>query len=166
MLKCVFLDRDGVINKDTKYVYKFSDIIWNKHIFKIIKLLKKKKIKICVVTNQSGVARGYFTENDINKLHGKMNKYIFKKTGYKIDRFKFCPFLKNAKIKKYNKNSNDRKPNPGMINSYIREKNLKKNNCIMIGDQKTDYICGKKAGIKSYIIKNKNFTNLIKRQIQ
>ena len=43
MLKCVFLDRDGVINKDTKYVYKFSDIIWNKHIFKIIKLLKKKK---------------------------------------------------------------------------------------------------------------------------
>lgn len=165
MLKCIFLDRDGVINLDTNYAYKFSDIIWNKHIFKIIKFLKKNKIKICVVTNQSGIARGYFTEKDVKILHKKMNRYIFNKIGYKIDQFKYCPFLTNAKIEKYKKNSDDRKPNPGMINSYMKKKKLKKKNCIMIGDKRSDYLCGKKAGIKSFQIKNKNFLNLIKKEI-
>ena len=165
MLKCVFLDRDGVINLDTNYVYKFSDIIWNKHIFKIIKFLKKNKIKICVVTNQSGIARGYFTEEDVKMLHKKMNLYIFNKIGHKIDQFKYCPFLTNAKIDKYKKDSYDRKPNPGMINSYIKKKKLEKKNCIMIGDKRSDYLCGKKAGIKSFQIKNKNFFNLIKKEI-
>ena len=164
MIKCVFLDRDGIINEDKGYIYKYSEITWNKYIFKIIKFLKKKRVKICVVTNQSGIARGYYTEKDVKKLHKLMNNHILKKTGYKIDKFKYCPYLKNAKIKKYNKDSYNRKPKPGMINSYIKEKKLKKNECIMIGDRKTDYVSGKRAKIKSYQIKNKNFFDLIKKK--
>ena len=79
-IKCVFLDRDGVINKDTGYIKSYEEIIWKKNIFKTLEYIKLKKIYICVVTNQSGVARGYFKENDLIKIHRKMNEYIKKKS--------------------------------------------------------------------------------------
>lgn len=79
-----------------------------------------------MITNQSGVARGYYTEKQVIKLHKKMNNFIFKKTGYRIDNFEYCPYLRSAKIKKYKKNSYRRKPNPGMINDYLKKENLKK----------------------------------------
>jgi D-glycero-D-manno-heptose 1,7-bisphosphate phosphatase len=165
MIKCVFLDRDGIINKDTGYFYNYKKIIWNQDIFKTIKFIKKKKIKISVVTNQSGIARGYYKEKDVIKLHKQMNDYIYEKTGYKIDNFQYCPFLKNGKIKKYRKNSYYRKPNPGMINFYIKKEKLKKEECLLFGDRFIDIICAKKAGIKGFLIKNNNFYKFIKRKI-
>jgi D-glycero-D-manno-heptose 1,7-bisphosphate phosphatase len=165
MIKCIFLDRDGVINKDTGYFYEFSKIIWNKKIFKTIKFIKKKKIKICVITNQSGVARGYYTEKQVIKLHKKMNNFIFKRTGYRIDNFEHCPYLRSAKIKKYKKDSYRRKPNPGMINDYLKKENLEKKNCLLFGDRYTDILCAKNAGIKGYLTKNKDIYKLVKNKI-
>lgn len=164
--KCVFLDRDGIINKDTGYVFNLSKIIWRRNIFKLIEFLKKNKFLICVVTNQSGVARGLFKKSDVTKLHKEMNYVIKKKTSFKIDNFYYCPFYENGSIKKYKRRSNLRKPNPGMILKYIKKKKLKKKNCLLFGDREIDLTCAKNAGIQGYKVKYKeNIFKFVKKKI-
>ena len=68
----VFLDRDGVINKDLGYVFKIDDVEWINGSIEAIKLLNKKNYHVFVVTNQSGVAKNFYSENDVNKLHSWM----------------------------------------------------------------------------------------------
>jgi D-glycero-D-manno-heptose 1,7-bisphosphate phosphatase len=161
-IKCVFLDRDGIINKDTGYIKSYEEIIWKKNIFKTLRYIKLKKIYICIVTNQSGVARGYFKENDLIKIHKKMNAHIKQKINFKIDEIRYCPYLKESKIKKYKKDSMDRKPNPGMILKTIKKQNFNRSECIMFGDRKTDLIAAKKAGIKGFLITNNLYSEVKK----
>ena len=86
--KACFLDRDGVINEDTGYVYKITDFRWIKGAIEAIKLLKKNNFLIIVITNQSGIKRGFYTSNDVKKLHKWMNETL-KKQGVQIDDFFF-----------------------------------------------------------------------------
>ena len=72
MIKCFFFDRDGVLIKDYGYFFNKSKIKWLKGAINSIKILKRKKIKVIVITNQSGIARGFFDENDLNKFHKQM----------------------------------------------------------------------------------------------
>ena len=74
--KALFLDRDGVINKNFGYVFSTKNFVWLKNVKKAIKFAHKKKYLIIVVTNQSGVARGYYSENDVKKLHNEINKEL------------------------------------------------------------------------------------------
>ena len=93
----IFLDRDGVINKDMGYIYKKKDFIWRKHIFKYIKKYNDKNYFVFIITNQSGVGRGYYTEKDLQKLHiWMLNR--FRAKGCKIDRIYFSPYYKYSKI--------------------------------------------------------------------
>ena len=98
----------------------------------MIEFLKKNKFLICVVTNQSGIARGLFKNSDVIKLHKEMNYIIKKKTSFKIDKFYYCPFYEKGVIKKYSKKSIFY--SPGMVIKYIKKK--KEKNCIMFGDRK------------------------------
>ena len=100
-----------------------------------------------MVTNQSGIGRGYYSENKVNELHNWMNKFLFEK-GAHIDEFYFSPYYKFSKKKIYRKNKNLRKPNTGMIKKIIKKwaPNLKKS--IYYGDQKIDYLLAKKMRIK------------------
>ena len=162
--KCVFLDRDGILNKDRGYVSNLSKIIWRRNIFKLIEFLKKNKFLICVVTNQSGIARGLFKNSDVIKLHKEMNYIIRKKTSFKIDKFYYCPFYEKGVIKKYRRKSILRKPHPGMVIKYIKKK-IKEKNCIMFGDRKIDLTCAKNAGIQGYKVKyNIDIFNLLKQK--
>ena len=147
MIKCFFFDRDGVLIKDYGYFFDKSKIKWLKGAINSIKILKRKKIKVIVVTNQSGIARGFFKENDLNKFHEQMNLELKKKNA-KIDKFYFCPFHPNGSVKKYSKKSNLRKPNNGMILQALNKFNLKNSECFMIGDKRSDYLCAKKSNIK------------------
>jgi len=153
------LDRDGIINEDNKYVFEFEKIKWRRGIFETISFLKSKKFLICVVSNQSGIARGFFKEKDVKFLHIQMNKIFKIKTGFVINKFKYCPYHPKAKILKYRKNSLKRKPAPGMILEYIKEKKLNKKNCILFGDKKIDLKAALNANIKGYQIK-KNIKNI------
>ena len=155
--KAVFLDRDGVINKNSGYVTHIHDFIWLKNVKLAIKLLNKKKFKVIVITNQSGVARGLYTEKDVVKLHSWINKEL-KKGGAKIDDFFYCPYHPLGKIKKYKKNSFLRKPLPGMILKAKKKHNINLKNSFMIGDQKSDEICAKKVKVNFFYKKN----NLLK----
>jgi len=147
MKKCVFFDRDNTLIIDSGYTYKTSDLIWKTGAIKAIKYLNKLNYLVIVVTNQSGVARGYFKENDVLKFHNHMNKKLNR---YKaiINDFFYSPFHEDAKIKKYKKKSIDRKPNNGMIIKAVSKWNIDIKKSFFIGDSKTDKLAATKSKIK------------------
>ena len=114
--KIAFLDRDGVLNqkKNRGYVGFKKHFRWVSGARETIKFLRENKYKIIVVSNQSGIARGYFSSKDVRNLHKFMNAEL-KKFNTKIDRFLFCPFHIDGKIRKYKKRSSLRKPDIGMF---------------------------------------------------
>ena len=166
MLKCFFFDRDGVLIKNYGYVYEIKKLKWLKGALEAVKFLNKKKIKVIVITNQSGIARGYFTENDLQIFHKYLNKNLYK-VKIKIDDFFYCPYHPNAKIKEYKKKSNLRKPGNGMLINAIKKYNLNPSECFMIGDEKKDYLYSMKTKIpfqfkKKYTV-YKQVKNIVKK---
>lgn len=149
-----FLDRDGVINYDYGYVHKFKNFKLRSGVEKGLRLLNKKNYRIFIVTNQSGIARGFFKKKDVYKLHKQIKKYFFKKKII-ISDFKFSPYHPNGIIKKYSRNSACRKPNNLMIKTLLKKWNTDIYKSFMIGDKKSDMLCAKKSKIFfSYAEKN------------
>jgi len=153
--KAVFLDRDGVINKDVGYLDDFKKFKLLPNVINAIKLLKKFNFKIVIITNQSGVARGYFSEEQLNKIHEKMLKIIEKKGG-KIDEIYYCPHHPEFGNEKYKKKCSCRKPNIGLILKAKNELNIDLEQSFFIGDKITDIIAGNKAKCKTILISSKN----------
>ena len=151
--KAVLFDRDGVLNKDKGYIYRKKDFDILNGVFSGIKNLNEKKYIVIVITNQSGIGRGLYSENDLEKLHLFFNKKLRERNA-NIDYFYYCPYHKDAGIGKYRKDSFDRKPNPGMILKAIKHFNLNKEKCFMIGDKLTDKQAAIKAKIKFFYKKN------------
>tara|TARA_B100002019_G_scaffold93397_1_gene80525 strand:- start:66 stop:578 length:513 start_codon:yes stop_codon:yes gene_type:complete len=164
MYKIAFLDRDGVINKSIKKKKYISEVKYFKltaGLIKSIKYLKSLNYKIVVVSNQSGVARGFFKITDVYRLHKYFRELLTKKNT-NIDKIIFCPFHKDGLIKKYKKNSNLRKPKIGMFNIVNKKWKVDKKKSFMIGDQLTDMQFAKKAKIKGFLFKEKNLFTFIK----
>jgi D,D-heptose 1,7-bisphosphate phosphatase len=159
--KAFLLDRDGVINEDKGYVYRIKDFKILKGVIKGIKYLNKNKYIVCVVTNQSGIGKGLYSENDLNRLH-KHLQHKLNKMGAHIDNFYFCPFHETQGIGKYKQKSFFRKPNPGMLLQAMREFNICNKKSFMIGDKPTDRLASKKAGVKFIYKKNYCFNKQIK----
>ena len=142
LVKIAFFDRDGVLNSskiNKGYIGKIKDFKWLPGAKKTLKYIKNKKFKIVIVTNQSGVARDYFSINDVFKIN-KHIKSEMKKINVKIDAIYFCPYHKDGIVKKYKKISSLRKPNNGMFKLAQKRWDIDKKNSFMIGDQKTDMI--------------------------
>ena len=147
----LFLDRDGVINKDTGYVYKKKDFIWRKNIFKFIKKYNARNYFVFIITNQSGIGRGYYSEKDLHKLHTWMlNK--FKAKGCQIDKIYFSPYYKYSKIKKYKKDKKMKKPNIGMILKAKKDFKVDIKKSFLIGNSRTDKLAAIKSGMKYKIL--------------
>ncbi|MFL2675512.1 MAG: D,D-heptose 1,7-bisphosphate phosphatase [alpha proteobacterium MED-G10] len=150
--KAAFLDRDGTLNEDTGYLYKIKDFRWIKGAVNALRILKKNNFLIIVVTNQSGVSRGFYSENDIKKLHKWMNQQLLK-YDLMIDDFFFATDLPN------NNNINSRrKPSPAMLNEAVEKYNLDKNKCFMLGDKQTDIEAAKNAQIKGFLFKGNDLS--------
>jgi D-glycero-D-manno-heptose 1,7-bisphosphate phosphatase len=163
LTKVAFLDRDGVINSNKfnkGYIGLLKHFRWVSGAIKAIKYLNKKNYKVVVVTNQSGVARGFFTIKDVKKIHSHIQKKL-KENEAKIDAFYYCPFHKDGIVKKYKKYSSLRKPNIGMFSLAQKKWNIDKKNSFMIGDQKTDIEFAKRAKIKGYFFNQKNLYKFI-----
>jgi D-glycero-D-manno-heptose 1,7-bisphosphate phosphatase len=163
-IKIAFLDRDGVINSNKfykGYIGSLKYFRWVPGAIKAIKYLNKKNYKVAVVTNQSGIARGFFTIKDVRKIHSYIQEKL-KENGAKIDAFYFCPFHKDGTIKRFRKNSILRKPNIGMFLLAKKKWNIDRKNSFMIGDQKTDMEFAKNAKIKGYLFRQKNLYEFIK----
>lgn len=164
--KCVFFDRDNTLIFDKGYTYKPSQLIWNKGAKKAINYLNKLNYLVIVITNQSGVARGYYSENDVIKFHNYMNVELHKNKSC-INDFFYCPFHQDGKIKKYRLKSSDRKPNNGMILKAIKKWNIDKKKSYFVGDSLSDEIAAKKSKIKFLNYENKiDLYKLVKSNIK
>lgn len=164
--KIAFLDRDGVINSSKingGYIGKVKDFKWLKGSKKAIKYLKSKEFKVVIVTNQSGIARGYFSLKDLYKI----NRYIvseLKKIDTKVDKIVFCPYHEKGIVTKYKKKSNLRKPNIGMFKKINKIWKVDKQKSFMIGDQLTDMQFASKAGIKGYLFNSTDLYRYVKKK--
>ena len=151
MNKALFLDRDGTINVDRDYVYKTEDFILIEGVCDIIKRYMQEGYLVIVVTNQSGVGRGLFSEDDVKNLHNYAD-ILLSTHGVKIDKWYYCPHHPVYGIGKYKKNCNCRKPQTGMIQKAIEDFNIDVKNSLLVGDKEDDIKCGEKMGIKSVYI--------------
>ena len=149
--KAVFLDRDGVINVDRSYVYKVEDFEFIQGIFDFCRHAKTLGYKLIVVTNQSGIGRGYYSEDDFSKLTDWM-KQQFVINQCEIDAVYFCPYHPEKALPPYLKDSDWRKPAPGMLLQAIQDFDLNVNQSIMIGDRETDMQAAQAAGVGRKIL--------------
>lgn len=143
MLKALFLDRDGIINVDHNYIYKIEDFQFIHGIFELIKLFLKHDYHIYIVTNQSGIGRGYYSSSDFKNLTDWM-LLEFKKRDIIIEEVYHCPHTPND-------NCICRKPNIGMIQACINKYPIDLTSSWLIGDKQSDIMLAHHAKIGSSI---------------
>lgn len=142
-MKAVFLDRDGVINKDTNYVHLPKDFVFLSGVFEALKAYQDMGFLLFVVTNQSGIARGFYTEQMFLELTDFMQKEFLKR-GIKISKTAYCPHAPNT--------CDCRKPSAKMILDLRKEFSLDLSKSWLIGDKETDIECAKNAKVHKTII--------------
>lgn len=162
MRKVLFLDRDGVINKDVSYLYKIADLQWVDGAKEALKLAHDSGYELIVVTNQSGVARGYYKETDVQILHDYMGNELFK-AGAPILHFYYCPHHKDGTVERYAVDCNCRKPKPGMILQAIKDFDVDVEHSFLIGDSQRDVDVAEAAGVKGYLFTESNLLNFMKK---
>lgn len=144
-MKIAFLDRDGVINKDNGYVGKIADFVWCDGVFKALLQLQEKGFCVIIVTNQSGIAREFYSQSDFDELTkwmlGELHKH-----GIKVLKVYFCPHAKEE-------NCQCRKPRPGMILQALKDFDVDIKNSILVGDKQSDIDAANAAGItKTFLL--------------
>ncbi|MDP3725506.1 MAG: D-glycero-beta-D-manno-heptose 1,7-bisphosphate 7-phosphatase, partial [Nanoarchaeota archaeon] len=144
--RAVFLDRDGTINVYKSYMWKIEDFEWIPGAKEGLQMLSKTDHKIVIVSNQSGVGRGYYTREDVDRLHNWMKKEC-EGFGVEIHAIYYCPHHPDD-------GCSCRKPNPGMIHKAAEELGLNLKKSWLIGDNVTDIVAGRAAGVKTIKIKN------------
>ncbi len=157
----IFFDRDGVLNYDYGYVGTYNRFKWSNNALDALKFINKKNYYIFVITNQSGIGRGYYSEKDFHVLNNKIKKNLQNKNIF-INDILFCPHHPSKAKGKYKIICNCRKPKIGMINNLKKKwiVNIKKS--FFIGDKKSDFDTARKSNIKFYYVK-KNLLNQIRK---
>ena len=144
--RALFLDRDGVINVNHGYVHRTEDFVFLDGIFDVARAAYANRYKLVVITNQAGIARGFYSEEQFHALTDWMCGQ-FAKQGAPLDKIYFSPYHPAAGIGEYKKDDVSRKPHPGMILQAQQELNLDLINSILIGDQPSDIQAGVAAGV-------------------
>ena len=147
----LFLDRDGVINIDHGYVYRKEDFQFVDGIFELCAVAQEAGFLIIVVTNQAGIGRGYYSEEDFRALSEWM-RAEFCNHGVMINDILYCPFHPEHGVGKYKIDSQFRKPNPGMILTAAEKFTIDLERSILVGDKMTDILAGERAGVGRNIL--------------
>jgi D,D-heptose 1,7-bisphosphate phosphatase len=142
----LFLDRDGVVNVDHGYIGSRDRFEWTPGVLEATSAAAGAGWHVFVVTNQSGVARGYYDEAAVNALHAWMVSEV-RQAGGTIDDIRYCPYHEDAAVPAYRRASDWRKPAPGMLLDLMSAWELDPERCIMIGDQETDMAAARAAGM-------------------
>jgi len=152
MKKCIFLDRDGNINVEKDYLYKIEEFEFIDGAKEAIKIFNNLGYLVVVVTNQSGIGRGYYSEDDVKVLHDYLKKEV-NKIGGDIDAFYFCPHHPQKGIGKYKLECDCRKPNSGMFLDAKKDLNINFLSSIVVGDKISDVKAGENLGMRSILVK-------------
>lgn len=147
----VFLDRDGTINEQMGYINHISRFHMLPLAAEAIRLLNQHNIPVVVVSNQSGLARGYFPAELLDRVHERMNE-VLAEQGAKVDGIYFCPHHPEAKEKEYRQDCDCRKPKPGMLLRAAEEMNLDLALSFMVGDRWSDIKCANNGGCTSVLV--------------
>lgn len=149
--KAVFFDRDGTINVDKGYVHKIGDFEYLPGVIDGLRLFQDAGYLLIIVTNQSGIARGFYRQHDYNRLtawmlHDLQSKGIF------ISKVYMCPHLPDSPLSQFRKNCQCRKPGLGLFEQAIQEFHIDPDRSIAIGDQERDLVLCQKSKCQGYII--------------
>lgn len=161
MNKAVFLDRDGTINIEKNYLYKTSEFQFLPGAVDAIRNMNRKGYKIIIITNQAGVARGYYTEQDVENLNEWMKRILFLQDVFVDDIF-YCPHHSEYGSDKYRIDCDCRKPRPGLIKKAIEKHNICPNISFTIGDKESDISAGKSVGTKTILVRTGYGSNILK----
>jgi len=154
MKKAVFLDRDGTINPDEKgYISKPEDFILFPYAAEAISILNKLDFLVFIITNQSGIARGYYSFNDLEEIHQKMLSEL-EESGAKITEIFVSPYHKDGKVESYNIDHPDRKPGLGMFEQALQKHPFRIKESFVIGDKYSDISFGRKAGLNTILVRS------------
>jgi D-glycero-D-manno-heptose 1,7-bisphosphate phosphatase len=146
------MDRDGTVNEQMGYINHLSRFVLLKGVGKAIRLLNEAGYLAIIVSNQSGVARGYFPYDLVHRVHDKM-KTMIKKDGATLDAIYFCPHYPNGKITPYGIKCDCRKPGIGLIEEACKSFDIHMENSYVIGDRCSDIEMAHKAGLKGIMVK-------------
>lgn len=152
MNKCVFLDRDGNINVEKDYLHKVEEFEFIDGAREAIKIFNDLGYLVVIVTNQSGIARGYYDERSVKVLHDYLQKEV-EKIGGNIDGFYYCPHHPKKGIGGYKLDCNCRKPKSGMFLEAQKDLNIDFLSSIMVGDKVSDIKAGKNLGMRSILVR-------------
>jgi D-glycero-D-manno-heptose 1,7-bisphosphate phosphatase len=147
----VFLDRDGVINHNHGYVHKREDFDFIEGIFDVARHAYDHNYMLVVITNQAGIARGYYTEEQFHELTDWMCQQ-FSAAGGPIERVYFSPYHPTAGLGKYLKDDVSRKPHPGMILQAQNDLSLDLARSVLLGDKSSDIQAGIAAGVGTNLL--------------
>ncbi len=147
--KIIFIDRDGTLNIDRGYVYRIEDFEFIPGSLEGLKLLSDYPCILYIITNQAGIAKGLFTEDDFNCLNQYMLKQ-FELSGIRIEGVLFCPHHPKGKVKKYRRNCQCRKPEIGLVKPILSK--FPAHEYYFIGDKDSDILCGKKINALTYLV--------------
>jgi D,D-heptose 1,7-bisphosphate phosphatase len=164
----VFFDRDGVLNHDTGYVFEAGKLKWidgAREAVKAVKAVNDAGYFAFVVSNQSGVARGFYQESDIHSLHRWMADEMAS-MGAHIDAFEYCPDHPEGTVERYRRESDRRKPAPGMITDLLSRFPVNADDGILIGDKASDLEAARAAGLRGYLFSGGNLETFVKQHLQ
>jgi len=150
--KAVFLDRDGTINEEVGYLRSFDDLRLFPFTAKAVGMIREAGMKAVIVSNQSGVARGFFDEDFVRALHERINA-ILSHEGTGIDRFYFCPHHPTEGVGEYTRDCECRKPKRGMLLQASEELDIDLSQSYMVGDTERDLETARNAGVTGVLVR-------------
>lgn len=160
----VFLDRDGVLNHDDNYVHRADQVRWVDGAIATVRWLNDAGYYVFVVTNQAGVARGYYGEADVLVLHDWMQGEL-RRAGAHVDGFEYCPYHPEGAVEAYRRASDFRKPGPGMILKLKRDWGIDEAGSFLIGDRDSDLQAAAGAGIAGHLFSGGNLLDFVRKLV-
>lgn len=148
----VFLDRDGTINVEKEFLHRIDDFEFVEGAPQAIARLNKAGALVIVVSNQAGVALGYYPESDVQALHDHVQAEL-QRFGAHIDAFYYCPYHPDGTLESYRKASACRKPRPSMFKRAIRDFQLKGDRRFVVGDKLNDLVAGAQVGCATVLVR-------------
>jgi D-glycero-D-manno-heptose 1,7-bisphosphate phosphatase len=149
--KAAFIDRDGVINEERNYVHRIEDFVLLSGVAQGLALLRAAGFRLIVVTNQAGIAHGYYEQSAMDRLHDHLRVQLALQ-GVELDAIYFCPHHPSGSVKELAFECDCRKPAPGMLLQAAKDFNLDLSASVLIGDKLIDVLAGKRAGVGRTVV--------------
>ncbi len=163
--RAAFLDRDGVLIEDIGYPHRPEHLVWMDGAVEAVRWLNVEGYDVVVVSNQSGVARGYFTEEDVEAFHALMQQALAR-SGARIDAFYFCPHHPEAVVERYRRDHPWRKPSPGMILQALEDRPILKDGSFLVGDRPSDLEAAAAAGLPGFLADGRSLLEVVREAVR